>query len=56
VPKLNFTDIGDLMDYRYQVRTILSIDSATDTAILASVNATNMSSAYGEETALIFYH
>jgi len=46
MPKLNFTDIGDLQDYRYSVATIKAIDSATDTCTLNQI----------PETALIFYH
>jgi hypothetical protein len=44
-PKINFSDIGDLQDYRWQVATIKSIDSATDTCELTT-----------GETALIYYH
>jgi predicted transglutaminase-like cysteine proteinase len=42
---LNFTDIGDLQDYRYSVATVVSVDNATDTCVLST-----------GETALIFYH
>ena len=44
-PKINFSSIGDLQDYRWSVATITSIDSETDTCVLST-----------GDTALIFYH
>lgn len=45
MPKINFTDIGDLQDYRWSAATVTSIDSAADTCVLST-----------GDTALIFYH
>lgn len=59
MPKLNFTDIGDLQDYRYQVRTIKSINSAEDTCVLkvlAPSTGKPPTPGDGERTAKIFYH
>lgn len=58
-PKLNFTDIGDLQDYRYSVRTIKSIDSTTDTCVLNKLDdTTGTPPTPGDEerVAKIFYH
>ena len=46
MPKLNFSNIGDLQDYRFLVGTVKSIDSDTDTCTLNEISG----------TALIFYH
>jgi hypothetical protein len=57
---LNYANIGDLQDYRYQIRTIKVIDSLTDTCTLkalAQSTGTPPTPGDGEFVgALIFYH